>query len=360
LTFSSTFDIFQPVKPVSVALSAARQVLEQYAKRPVSQQDTRFQNDSAASIFRLGGEQFVVEVKSNARSDSVARAIVQLRAAAAHYPDGQLLLVVPSMGEAGAAICEQEGVNWIDLNGNASVDAAHLRIHVRGKRGESVDFAFGETGPNPFSKTASRVAHALLTDPGKEWKRSELQSVTGLDKGYLSKIVTALSDMGYIDQVSRQRSRVLHVVDPLVLLDAWREGYKPKRPRFWGLVAARNGSEALGKVARALSGDRIEYAITGLGAAAHYTNFGSFWRVDAYLSDTPSEAVGALLNVGTNERGRNVAFHDDFSLASIGLNDADGTRFVSPVLAYLDLSSLPERAAEASDEMRRYLVSRWR
>ncbi len=348
------------MKPESLVLSAARQALEQYAKRPVRQQEAQSRRGSADAIFRLDGEQFIVEVKSNARSDSVARSIAQLRAAATHYPNGEPLLVVPSMGEAGAAICEQEGINWIDLNGNASVDTDHLRIYVRGRRDDSANSAASESGTNPFSKSASRVAHALLTDPGKEWKRSELESVTGLDKGYVSKIVTALSEQGYIDQVFQRRSFALHVNDPLVLLDAWRERYKPKHPRFWGLVAAHNGSEALGKAVKALSGARIDFAITGLGAAAHYTNFGSFRRVDVYIGEALPAAVSAKLNIGTNERGRNIALHDDFSIASIGLNDADGTRFVSPVLAYLDLSNLPERSAEASDEMRRYLVTRWK
>jgi hypothetical protein len=360
LKFSSTYGIFQPMKLESLALSAARQALEQYAKQPIRQQEVEPRRGVADAIFRLDGEQFVVEVKSNARSDSVARSIAQLRAAAAHYPNGEPLLIVPSMGEIGAAICKQEGINWIDLNGNASVDTDHLRIYVRGRRDGSSNFAASEIGTNPFSKTASRVTHALLTDPLKEWNRSELESLTGLDKGYVSKIVAALSAQGYIEQVSQRRSRALRVVDPLVLLDAWRERYKPKHPRLWGLVAARSGPEALGKAASGLSEARIDYAISGLGAAAHYTNFGSFRRVDVYIGEAPPERVSTRLNIGTNERGRNIAFHDDFSIASIGLNDADGTNFVSPILAYLDLTNLPERSAEASDEMRHYLVTRWK
>lgn len=348
------------MKQESLALSAARRVLEQYVKRPVRQEDASSPRGRADAVFYLDDQPFVVEVKSDARSDSIARSIAQLRAVATHYPNGEPLLVVSSMGEVGAAICEREGINWIDLNGNASVDTDRLRIYVRGRRDESANFAPGETGANPFSKTASRVAHALLTDPGKEWKRSELEFVTGLDKGYISKIVTALSEKGYVDQVSQQRSRAVRVVNPFVLLDAWRERYKAKRPRFWGLVAAHNGPEALGKAAKAISAAHIDYAITGFGAAAHYSNFGSFRRVDIYLGEALPEAVSAHLNVGTNERGRNVALHDDFSIASVGLSGAGEARFVSPVLAYLDLSNLPERSAEASDEMRRYLATRWK
>jgi hypothetical protein len=68
----------------------------------------------------------------------------------------------------------------------------------------------------------------------------------------------------------------------------------------------------------------------------------------------------AQLNIGTNERGRNIAFHNDFENACIGAKDMHGAYFVSPVMTYLDLFHLPERSEEASDEMRRYLVAQWK
>lgn len=342
----------------SAALSAARQILERYAGRTIAQQQPG-PRPGADAIFWLNDEQFVVEVKSSARSDSVARAISQLRHAVKDYPHGQPLLVVPSMGETGIAICEQESINWIDLSGNGSVNTDRVHIYVRGRRDRWADFA-SEAGINPFSKTASRVAHALLTDTRRKWRRSELESSTGLDKGYISKIVTALSKKGYVEEISLKRSRALCVVDPVMLLDGWRERYNMKRPRFWGLLATHSGLETIKRSAKSLESAAVDYAISGLGAAAHYTGFGSFRRVDVYVSGAPPEAVASELNIGTNERGRNIAFHDDLANASIGLNRGDGIRFVSPILTYLDLSNLSERSEEAADEMRRYLVTQWK
>lgn len=342
----------------NIAVAAARQILERYAGRTIRQQQPG-PDGGADAILSLDGQQFVVEVKSNARSDSVARAISQLRHVLNAYPSGEPLLVVPFMGEAGATVCKREGINWIDLNGNASVNTDRFCIYVRGCR-EQGDTFRGETGTNPFSKVASRIAHAFLLEPRRKWRRSELESFTGLDKGYVSKIITVLSERRYVEEISVGRSRTLRVIDPVVLLDAWRERYKMKRPQFWGLLATHNGSETTRRSARSLKDAAVDYAIGGLGAAAHYTHFGMFRRVDVYLNGAPPVALMSELNIGTTERGRNIAFHDDFANASLGRTLDDGIHFVSPILTYLNLSSLPERSEEASNEMRRYLIARWK
>jgi hypothetical protein len=262
------------------------------------------------------------------------------------------------MGEVGAAICERERVHWVDLRGNASVSTDGLSIYVRGRHDAEMDLG-DEVGANPFSKAASRVVHLLLSDPRKEWRRADIEARTGLDKGYLSKIVGALSTQGYVQETPGHRARAVRVDDPIMLLDAWRERYKPSRPRLWALVAAHNGQEALDKTVQALVDADVEYAVGGLGAAAHYTNFGSFRRVDISIDGPLPDAVMAKLRVSANEQGRNVAFHDDLANASLATTEVSGVRFASPVLTYLDLSHLPERSEEAAEEMRRYLLARW-
>ncbi len=341
-----------------MAILSARHALERYAGHAVCDQQPK--SDSGVdAVFRLGDTRFVVEVKSSARSDSVARAIAHVRNAASAVSNGVPLLVVPSMGETGAAICEQEGISWIDLNGNASISTDRFHIYVRGRRDRSPEIA-REAGVNPFSKSASRVVHALLTNPRKNWRRSELESATELDKGYISKIVAALAEQGYIKEYSERRVRIVNVRQPLVLLDAWRESYKPSRPQSWGLVAAHSGSEALHRVVKALARTDVDYAVSGLGAASHYAHFGSFRRVDVYVRGVPPDAVASELSLGTNERGRNIAFHGGFENAAIGLNRENAMCYASPILTYLDVSHLPERSEEASAEMRRYLVERWK
>lgn len=345
-----------------LAISAARRTLEHSTSLPVDEEDLEPRRGSVDALFRLGDTRFAVEVKSNARSATVAQAITQLRDYEKNNPEVALLLVVPYMGEVGAEICERAHVNWVDLQGNASVHAERAHVYIRGKHvdGTAAAFLWPETGINPFSRKASRITHALLTQPRKAWSRAELEALTRLDKGYVSKIVAALSERGYTKQVISAVPTAIQVVDPTLLLDAWRERYKPEPPTSWGLVAARDGSETARKVAESLSDAGVAYAITGLGAAAHYTTFGSFRRVDVYIAKELPSSAASRLRTGTGERGRNVALYLDSANTSIGVVGDEPTRLASPVLTYLDLLHLPERSSEAAEEMRRYLDQQWK
>jgi hypothetical protein len=148
----------------------------------------------------------------------------------------------------------------------------------------------------------------------------------------------------------------------MVLLDAWAERYRPSQPSSWSLVAGHDGFETAEKVAKILNKHRVDYAITGLPAAAEYTNFGSFRRVDVYVAKPLADTVLLDLPMDLDSRGRNVFIHVD-ELATNIRNDyrsKRGTYYASPVRVYLDLAALPERADVAQEEVRTYLAELWK
>jgi hypothetical protein len=351
--------------PETVLLAAARRRLEDVVKMPVEEEKPeRYDRHRIDALFRLGGKHIVVEVKSNARGETVSKAVAQLREyQSALYRDAHLLLVVPHMGDVGADICAREGVNWIDLRGNATIEMPMIRVYIRGRRDplQIAPYSEPDSGVNPFSRKASRITHALLTAPEKPWRRSELEEIALLDKGYVSKIVSELIAHEYLkEQPKRARNAQLHVVNPLVLLDAWRENYKRERPVAWALIAARTGAETVQRFAGECARAEVGFAITGLGAAASYTDFGSFRRVDVYIEHPLPDDTVHRLNVGADERGRNVAIYVDPASTRIGVERRGDVHYASPVLTYLDLAHLPERSIEAADEMRRYLEQQWK
>lgn len=349
----------------SGVLEAARRKLEDAVRLSVDEEPMPRRADPAVdALFRIGDRRLAVELKSNARSATVAHAVAQLQQYREHLSkDIDLLLVVPRMGDVGAEICQREGVNWIDLRGNASIEMPNVRVFISGRRDDVEAFNArweAESGINPFSPKASRITHAFLVNPEVEWTRSDLQDVTGLDKGYVSKILAELLERRYLQQIGETRGATVKVVDPIVLLDAWRERYKPEKPAAWGLVASRNGDETAQRLTQEFANASVQYAITGLAAAAEYAAFGSFRRVDVYLGDTLPKDVSAVLNVGPDERGRNVALYIDPAACTIGALHRHGMTFASPVLTYMDLAHLPERSSEAAEEMRRYLEQKWK
>lgn len=351
--------------PEATALAAARRTLEDAIKLPIEEEQLdRHDRHRIDALFQLAGKRLAVEVKSNARGSTVSQAVAQLRKYQhAHRRDVDLLLVVPHMGDVGAEICERENVNWIDLRGNATIEMPPIRVYIRGRRNELElsPYSESESVVNPFSRKASRITQVLLTDPKHPWTRNELEQEAGLDKGYVSKITSQLLQHEYIEEQPKGgKNAALHVTNPLVLLDAWRENYKCERPVAWGLIAAHDGTETVQRVVRDLSHARVGYAITGLGAADYYTHFGSFRRVDVFIAQPLPDDVVRRLNAGPDNRGRNVAIYVEPASTIIGVQEHHDVRYASPALTYLDLGHLPERSSEAAEEMRHYLERQWK
>jgi hypothetical protein len=339
------------------ALDLARSVLKEALGSPVRVKSSDSRVDAEIIV---GENRFLVEVKSDARSASIARAIEQLQSHRLCYPDAGLLLVVPHMNDAGAEICKRAQVNWIDFDGNASIRERNLIVRIQGSRNRRIHDE-GKNGLNPFAHKASRVAHVLLTDPKRLWTRAELQARSRLDKGFISKVLSELLTQDYlVEEAGQGRIRNVRVRNPMVLLDAWTEHYRRPKPYAWGLLAVRDRFDGASKVGSILQTEGLEYAITGLPAAAAYTNFGNFRRTDVYVSAPLSDCVIEKLHIDADGRGRNVAVIVDDFASNIGIQQRDTRRYVSPSRTYLDLAGLPERAEEARKEMRRYLEQQWK
>lgn len=213
------------IATMSRGLTLVKELIEDAIREPATIEEV---GGPADAVIRAGGRRFLVEMKSDARSASVASAISQLEARRDSYPNcaKELLpiLIVRHMGDAGANLCRQHGVNWLDFDGNADIQARDLRIRIVGRRNRQRPKP--QQGVNPFATKASRVTHVLLLEPRKLWRRAELQSATGLDKGSISRTIRALQTGGYLKPVSAARS-IGAVADPRTLLDAWAEHSTP-------------------------------------------------------------------------------------------------------------------------------------
>ena len=70
----------------------------------------------ADAVLELGKHVFVVEWKSSGGAAAVSEAAQQVHAHAARVGKSAIpLVVVPFMGEVGRKLCEQAGVQWLDL-----------------------------------------------------------------------------------------------------------------------------------------------------------------------------------------------------------------------------------------------------
>ena len=306
-------------------------------------------------VVHAGGRIFVAEFNSSSRSASVLQAARRaLRDARDLSTFAIPLVAVPHMGEAGARVCSEEGVGYLDLSGNAHLEAPGLHIHVEGRPRR---FTRRGRPSSPFAPKSSRVARTLLLYPDQWWSQKNLALETRLGAGFVSRIVRRLEDD---DLLERDASRRVRPRSPDLLLEAWRQTYDFMKHEILALhVAARNGPELMERIAKVLVSAGLSHAFTGLASAWAYERFASFRLVALYV-DEPLDAPWLdRLGARPVDRGANLWL---VSPGDEGFRDGestiDGYRCVSAVQTYLDLGVQLERSKEAAQRLRQNQL-RW-
>ena len=296
---------------------------------------------------------FLVEYKNSASAGPLATAVDRLkRSAEARQVEGLPLLVVPFMGPVGRELCEKSGMSWLDLSGNAKIVASGLRIRIEGRPNKYSDRG---RPPNVFASKSSRIARHLLLQPRRYQTQAEVARQTGLDDGYVSKIVRRLIHEQFLEA---NDDGAVRPRDPNLLLDAWHGAYDFSRHRVMkGHVPARSGDELLQGIAKRFSEEKLAYAATGLCAAWLFTGFAAFRLATFYLPSMPSRSLLKEIEFSDEPKGANLwlVLPDDEGVFH-GSQEQSGIQCVSPVQTYLDLKCQPERAKDAAVELRRRLL----
>jgi hypothetical protein len=184
------------------------------------------------------------------------------------------------------------------------------------------------------------------------WSQAGLVERTRLDKGLVSNVVRQLERDGHVKRDSADNS--IQVVDPNLLLDAWREEYDFSRHTIeHGVVPARSGRDLLVRMAEHLGKDKIRFAATGLAGASLLAPFADFRTVSLYVDRLPEARLKEELHFREGRSGSNLwlVVPNDIGVFD-GEERISGIPAVSPVQCYLDLSAQPERAEDAARELR--------
>jgi hypothetical protein len=332
------------------ALAEARRLLSSWLDHP----SFRTEKDGADLVVHHGSLQLVVEVKRAAEAASVGAAVRQVKEHAARLGRRTVPVVATSfMGDVGKRLCDDAGVSWFDLSGNAHIVAPGLRIIIEGKPNR-----FGRKGrpSSAFAPKSARIARRLLIEPRRWFRQQELARETGLDDGFTSKIVHRLEHEALIE---RDKVGAIRVRDADLMLDAWSEVYAfEKHSISRGHVTARSSEELLQRLAGALRKSQTQHAATGLAAAWLQTEFAGFRLVTLFVGAKPDAALLKAVGFREEPKGANVwlLVPDDAGVFD-GSKDTQGIRCVHPVQTYLDLLGHPERASEAAAELRSRLLT---
>lgn len=302
---------------------------------------------------------FAVQAKRSVDPRTVSRlsaGLVRLirDIAGGHIP---LLVVAPWVNPRAQELLADEGINFLDLTGNALVRLDNPAVYIR-----TVGSA---RNPQPAARGRARVRGPkagrllrLLLDVRPPYGVGEIASVTGLAPGYVSRLLDTLDREALVERGAR--GRVDHS-DVSGLLRRWAESYDVLKSNdaatFLAAGGARDALQRISQMPR-----RPAIAITGSFGAVRLAAVAAPSFLMAYC-DEP-EALAAALGWLPAEEGSNAALLRPFDpVVWDRTRESAGIRYVSPSQLAVDCLTGNGRMPLEGEALISWLAedeSRWR
>lgn len=224
--------------------------------------------------------------------------------------DVAVAIIAPALSPQAQAFCAQNGIDFMDLAGNISINVPGKFILQRSgmrARGTAIAQSSKERTINVFSGRTSRILRVLLEKP-KSWTISDIarelitESVRfreiaprarslnfEISLGSVSKAVASLEDQLWV----RRRGADIVVAEPSRLLEHWAEKYK-ERYR-WRLRTSFQTNNPFGRDLQSISQGlqqlvSTEYGFSGAIAASIEAPFVDIDIIDIFLMSTETDA----------------------------------------------------------------------
>jgi hypothetical protein len=250
-----------------------------------------------------------------------------IRSLASNIP---ILAVSPWMSARSRELLAKDGINFIDLTGNALLKLENPALYIS---------AVGAArNPQPMPRGQARVRGPkaarlirLLVDVLPPYGVSEIAAVTGLTQGYVSRLLDALDQDALVERTRRGR---VQEVDMPGLLRRWAESYDVlKSNEASSFLAPPGANDVLSRLAE-LSGPSL-LAVTGSFAAVRLAPVAAPALLVAYCNEI--EALVNELGLLPADEGANVVLLRAFDpvVWERGTEDA-GLRYVAPSQAAID------------------------
>lgn len=297
----------------------------------------------------------ICEYKSNGQPRYARPALLELRNYVAQVASAATpIFIAPYISPAVRLMCEEKGVGYLDLEGNARIAFGGVFIE---RAVADKPAAEQRELKSLFRPKSAQVLRAMLREPRRAWRVTELSEISGVSLGHVSNVRTGLIDREW----ARASDNGLILTEPDALLDAWRESYTAppgERLRFY---TSLHGT-ALDDAARsALLADNSpgRGAFASFSAAqwlSPYARTGSHY----FLADDEGlRKLKSALKLTPSPKGENVVVTvpKDLGLLADTVEPAPGAICTSPVQTYLDLSIAGERGVEAANHLRQERLS---
>lgn len=294
------------------------------------------------------------EVKTSGQPRYVRVALLQLHNYVAHLGgEATPVLIAPFLSLQAQALCREQGVNFLDLEGNVRLVFDGIFIERSMASRAAVE---RRELRSLFKPKSAQVLRAMLRDPGRAWRIAELAEAAGVSLGHINNVKVGLLDREW-GEVSDDG---LFLSEPDMLLDAWRNAYEPPAGQRMGFYTTLHGSAFEDAVRRVLRvGSEKGQAVFASFSAAHwlapYARTGTQYF---YADEAGVRQLEAALALSSPSKGENiiVTIPKDAGLFRSPVEPAPGAVCTDPVQTYLDLAIAGERGREAAEHVRREIM----
>ena len=293
----------------------------------------------------------ICEVKASGQPRHVRMAVLQLHNYVAHYgADAIPIFIAPYLSPEAQALCREQGVGFLDLEGNARLvfDGVFIERLVPGKPA-----ADRRELRSIFKPKSAQVLRVMLREPRRSWRVADLAAAADVSLGHISNVRLALLDREWAG-ISPDG---LFLTAPDLLLDAWRDAYDPPAGKRLGFYTTLHGSafEEAARTALAAANKSGAAMFASFSAAHWLAPYGRTSTQYFYADDVGSERLKAALKLSSTAKGENVVVTvpKDLGLFCDTVEPALGAVCTGLVQTYLDLASTGERGREAAEHLRR-------
>ncbi|WP_420868330.1 hypothetical protein [Cupriavidus oxalaticus] len=310
-----------------------------------------WQPDLIARLLVDGQEHLLIcEYKSNGQPRYARSALLELRNyVAQRAPRATPVFIAPYLSTAVRQLCAEMGVSYLDLEGNARIAFGGVFIE---RMVADKPLAEQRELKSLFRPKSAQVLRAMLREPDRAWRVTELSEVSGVSLGHVSNVRTGLIDREWAS--ASDDGLVLSAPD--ALLDAWRDSYTPPSGERLRFYTPLHGSalEAAARNTLGIQEGQGHAAFASFSAAQWLAPYGRTGTHYFFADEDGLCKLQAALKLVTASKGENVVVTvpKDLGLLADTVEPAPGVICTSPVQTYLDLSIAGERGAEAAEHLR--------
>ena len=310
-------------------------------------QDARF--DFVARV-RVGDvdKTLLVEVKSSGQPRYLRQEIARFRETGISETNVHLLIVAPYISPRGMDICRQHQVGCVDLMGN--VYLAFDKVYIERVVEEKPQTRKRKIR-NLFAPVSSRIVRAMLEEPRRAWRLTELAEATDASLGQTYKVSEKLVDE---DLAQKSTEEGLILTDPAGLLDLWRQAYdfEEMNEVHSFHTSERDPARLMAEVKQVAEMLEERYAFTLHAGASLVAPYVRFNNVHFYTGSDPQPWVDAL-RLHTVEFGGNVHLLRPYDEGVFyRLRSIQGMTVIGNIQLYLDLYAYPARGQEQAEFLR--------